>query len=75
MALPGEQVHSYGFLVYGSQSGYQNSRAQIQLSGSSPQQTVGFIWFCDPDRHIQQQHCYDVSADVHVRADADSAPN
>jgi hypothetical protein len=48
MSLPGEQVHSYGFLVYGSQSGYQDSRAQIQLSGSTPQQTVGFLRFCDP---------------------------
>jgi hypothetical protein len=48
MAPPGAQVHNYGFLVYGSQSGYQNARAQIQLSGSSPDQTVGFLRFCDP---------------------------
>jgi hypothetical protein len=46
MAPPGEQVRTYGFLVYGSQSGYQNARAQIELNGTS--QTVGFIRFCDP---------------------------
>lgn len=48
MAPPGAQVQSYGFLVYGSQSGYQNTRAQIELNGTSPGQTVGFIRFCDP---------------------------
>jgi hypothetical protein len=48
MPPPGEQVRTYGFLVYGSQSGYQNSRAQIELNGTSPGQTVGFIRFCDP---------------------------
>jgi hypothetical protein len=47
MSPPGQQAHSYGFLVYGSQSGYQNTRAQIELNGSTGQ-TIAFLRFCDP---------------------------
>ena len=47
MSPPGQQAHSYGLLVYGSQSGYQNTRAQIELNGSTGQ-TIAFLRFCDP---------------------------
>ena len=42
MSAPGQQAHTYGFLVYGSQSGYQNTRAQIELNGSTGQ-TIAFL--------------------------------
>ena len=48
MPPPGQQAHTYEFLVYGSESGYQNTRAQITLTGSSPGQTIAFLRFCDP---------------------------
>jgi len=50
MVSPVKQALSYGLLIYGSESGYQNSRAQIQLSGPGPllQNPVAFVRFCDP---------------------------
>ena len=47
MSPPGQQAHNYGLLVYGSQSGYQNTRAQIELNDGTGQ-TIAFLRFCDP---------------------------
>ncbi len=41
------EVDSYSLLFYGSPSGYQTNRAQIQLSGASGQ-TLAWIRFNDP---------------------------
>jgi len=49
MAGPPKQAHSYSLLIYGSEAGYLSSRAQIQLSGHSPEDTIAFVRFCDPD--------------------------
>jgi hypothetical protein len=48
MVGPAKQAHSYGLLIYGSEAGYQSSRAEIQLSGVRPQDTIAFVRFCDP---------------------------
>jgi hypothetical protein len=48
MVGPAKQAHSYGLLIYGSAAGYQSSRAQIELNGPSPQDSIAFVRFCDP---------------------------
>jgi hypothetical protein len=50
MVGPAKQALSYGLLIYGSESGYLSSRAQIELNGPGPllQNPVAFVRFCDP---------------------------
>jgi hypothetical protein len=48
MVGPAKRAYSYGLLIYGSEAGYLSSRAQIELSGLNPQDTIAFVRFCDP---------------------------
>jgi hypothetical protein len=49
------QVDSYSVLFYGSPSGYQTNRAQIQLSGPGGQ-TVAWVRFNDPGQFFEEDY-------------------
>jgi hypothetical protein len=48
MSTPGPQAHSYGVMMYGSEAGYLNTRAQIWLIAANATVPFAFIRFCDP---------------------------
>jgi hypothetical protein len=49
------QVGSYSLLFYGSPSGYQTNRAQIQLSGTDGK-TLAWVRFNDPDQAFEDDY-------------------
>ena len=49
------EVHSYSLLFYGSPTGYQTNRAQIQLSDAKGQ-TLAWIRFNDPGMFFEEDY-------------------
>lgn len=50
-----ETVESYSVLFYGSPSGYQTNRAQIQLSGAN-NKTLAWLRFNDPGMFFENDY-------------------
>jgi len=45
----GPQARSYGVMMYGTEAGYNNVRAQIWLLAANATVPFAFIRFCDPN--------------------------
>jgi hypothetical protein len=62
------QVSAYSVLFYGSPSGYQTNRAQIQLSDSNGR-SVAWIRFNDPGQFFENDYESDGIIRMHLPSD------